>query len=466
MKDKNLREILRRTDNGLLVQWLLDYSKKNPGFEKLLRERFDPKKIQKEFARDYPKIIRSAFHKSSLKSYSRYNQWDDYGFDAVAVRAELEKVLDDADYFLKNNNLKMVVEICKNMIEIIPEEWDEQFDYDGDVQVMYDDAIDKLELILKERLLSKNEESELFDWYQNESKDLEKHEYVGLNTNLDVVQQYFLSSEEMTEQNLRLLDEKTQKANDNYYKENYVVEKIEILKEISQPGEMQKTIEQYLNFPIVRRIKLDDLIQKKEYDSAVDLILGGITEAEKKGHSGTISDWKDELLKIAQIQNDKKKILQLAEEQLYKGRVQRKYYTILKSQTPAEDWEVTLTRILDKMKSGSGLFGFNELRADILIEHQKWDELYTQCVKGGINYLADYEKYLRPQFDKEIFDIYLKFIEKQATWADQKAYENVAQFLKRLKTFSDGKQKVKELIAEYRTEYKRRKNMMKELDKV
>lgn len=196
------------------------------------------------------------------------------------------------------------------------------------------------------------------------------------------------------------------------------------------------------------------------------MIREGIAAAEKKGHIGTIIDWKGELLKVVQYQDDKTKILQLAEDLLYNGREQKKYYDILKAETPKENWDTTLARILSSMKSEKGFWGFNHFRAEILVEHKKWDELYVQCKKGGVDYLEQYEKYLRPEFDREIYEIYLKFIEQQATITDSKAYANVSRFLKRLKTFSGGQEKVKELITKYREVYKRRKNMMKELEDI
>lgn len=468
MNNKDLEEMLLRAEKRSLVEWLVEYSKDNSDFEQLLREKFAPQNVKVDSAKDYSMIIQAAFLNNPYNSHSRYGDWDEYGFDAESVRADLEKLLEEAEYFLKNNNTKVAVEICKNIIEIVPEEWEDQFDYEGDVQVMYDTAIDKLELMLKDALLSENEKSELFEWYKKESENTSKHKYVGLNTSFDVLQRYFLSSEEMIVQNLKSLDEKIKNVSDSYYKERYVIEKIEILEEVGRLYEMQQTIDEYLEFPGVRRIKLEALIQEKEYALAIELIQGGIAVAEINGHAGTVSDWKDELLRVVQYQNDKKEILRLAEDLLYNGRGNnnKKYYEILKAETPAENWDSTLTRVLSNIQSGDSLWGFNRFRAEVLVEHQKWDELFDQCKKGGIEYLDQYEKHLRPAFDQEIYEIYLKFIEHQATVTDQKAYENVAHFLKRLKTFSNGNKKVAELIAQYRVVYKRRKNMMKELDRV
>ncbi|MFA5462837.1 MAG: hypothetical protein WC265_02030, partial [Dysgonamonadaceae bacterium] len=100
------------------------------------------------------------------------------------------------------------------------------------------------------------------------------------------------------------------------------------------------------------------------------------------------------------------------------------------------------------------------------IEHEKWDQLFEQCKKGGVQYVEEYEKQLKPLFEKEIFQIYLNYIEQEATITDQKSYENVGRVLKCLKTLKGGKEKVQELISNYRVVYKRRKNMIAVLDQV
>lgn len=70
------------------------------------------------------------------------------------------------------------------------EEWADEFDRDDDVQV-YDTAIDNLEKILESNLLSTEQKKDLYEWYSEKSKNKEKHEYVGLNTDLSVLESCF-----------------------------------------------------------------------------------------------------------------------------------------------------------------------------------------------------------------------------------------------------------------------------------
>lgn len=152
----DLREILAHSDSEILKQWVLEYAREHSSFEQLLRENFSPENIQKETAKNYPELISADFHINPIPMSNRFKKEGYYDFDAESVRADLEKILDDVSYFLKGNNISMVIQICKDLIENIPEEWADDFDRDGDVQVMYDAAIDHLEKILESNLLSKH----------------------------------------------------------------------------------------------------------------------------------------------------------------------------------------------------------------------------------------------------------------------------------------------------------------------
>ncbi|MFA5655607.1 MAG: hypothetical protein WDA37_02560, partial [Dysgonamonadaceae bacterium] len=145
MENISLEEIIKNTDSKILKRWILQYAKNHASFEESFRQNFSPQQISEEQMKDYAAAIYAAFRTNPFQTGNRYGDWSDYGFDADGVRADLEKLLDEADYYLKYNNTKIPVQICKSMIEIIPEEWEDQFDYEGDVQVMYDGAIDRLE---------------------------------------------------------------------------------------------------------------------------------------------------------------------------------------------------------------------------------------------------------------------------------------------------------------------------------
>ena len=461
------KEILKHCDATELHQFIMDYAVKNPEFAKAFTSRFDPEKKSSGSKEDYVTEIEKAFRKNMNRVGDRYNGWDDFGFDAYAVAQALGPLLEKIDYYLQNNNVGEAILICRAMIETIPDEWNDTGDGDeeGDVQVVYDTAIDKLQKLLEENRLSKTQKEALFDWYSKENKQTAKHEYVGLNTSLGVLESYFTDTPEMLQKNLANIEERINNAGSDYKKEDAAMDKIRLLQKEGMDEEAESAISEYIRFKDVRKLRMEKLIKEKRYADAIELIQAGIKIAIQEKHPGTVTNWKEELLTIYKLQKDADKILSASEDLFYDdGSGSRKYYYELKKYTPGEDWPATLERLLSRMDNG--YFGFNELKADMLIEHKMWERLFELCKKSGAERLEEYEKYLKPLYAWEIFDAYLKYVEKQALITDQGAYDNVGRVLKKMKEFEGGQMVVSKLLLKYREIYKRRKNMMKALGRV
>lgn len=453
-------EILKYTNTSHLHKFILDYAAKHPEFMEKFMATFSPQQISagKE---DYAGTIMNAFGNNTLKSGSRYRQWDNYGFDAADVAEDLKPLLDKADYFIKHKNYEEAILICRTLIETIPNEWNPDFDYDGDVQVVYDAAIDKLQEMLEQNLLSATQKKALFTWYSAEQKN-EKHRHVGLNTDLKALEEFFTDTPEMLRQSIKNIDERIDRAASDYEKEKAAMQKIRLLQNAGLEHEAETAISQYLEFSDVRKLRVEELLYKKQYEEAIDLIKDGIKIAESKKLYGTLNDWKDKLLDIYVLQKDKAKIISTAHDLFINGRDSRKYYQTLKKYIPQAEWPHALQRLLSGMSDG-GWGSANEFKAEILIEHQMWDSLFALCKKANAESIEKYEKYLKPYYTKEIFDAYLNYAEKQALITDKQAYSNVARILKKMKGYEGGKEIVNKLLLKYRELYKRRKNMMEEL---
>ena len=76
-------------------------------------------------------------------------------------------------------------------------------------------------------------------------------------------------------------------------------------------------------------------------------------------------------------------------------------------------------------------------------------------------------KGLKKQYPIEVRDIYIDFVHKEAeSVADRKHYKELMKYLKKIAAYPDGKKKVQEIAETWRTQYKRRRAMMEELEKV
>src|SRR5699024_104228 len=222
-ENTDLEDILKYTAPSDLHSFLVSYATGNKEFQKALVARFGPQKSLADKV-DYVLDIKDAFNQNILKEYRRYDGWDEFGFDAEEVAVALQPLLDKAGYYQQHENIKEVIRICQALIETVPEEWDPNFDYEGDVQVIYDSAIDKLQELLGKEILSVTGKVDLFEWYRSERKN-KKHEHIGLNTSLEVLGDFFTDTSEMLTKNLSDMGKQIKNASTDYKKRNAVLNK-------------------------------------------------------------------------------------------------------------------------------------------------------------------------------------------------------------------------------------------------
>jgi hypothetical protein len=145
------------------------------------------------------------------------------------------------------------------------------------------------------------------------------------------------------------------------------------------------------------------------------------------------------------------------------GKNRDDYYKALKKFTPADKWRETVERQLVTAEKSKD---FDNFTARIMREHQLWRRLFLYCLKRDIHKVEEFENDLKPHFEKEILGIYESYVENQAFLTEWHAYNEVARFLKRMRTFSGGNELVNRLLEKYRTIYKRRKSMIEALNGV
>lgn len=468
-----LNDILAHTDKGKLNQFIREYAAENEDFRSVFLNRFSPKpkplsgSKRKQPEDDYVKRIQQAFTGTVSKrsSRNRYRDaFEDIGFDAEAVSASLMSILEKARFYIRHDNKDEAIRIAQQLIDTIPDYWEVEFDYDGDVQAVYDETIELLEELLREGQLSDELMSTLFNWYEKAIAE-KKHAYVGFNASLDDLEQYFARDGAVgLDRVLRIMDNKIAHS-DEYEVERAVLDKIGLLLEHGRTEEAEKTIETYLKYPGVRSIKFNELIENRQYDDAIKLLEEGIVIAQKKQALSQVNVWRKELLSVYTQLNNREKMLEITKVLLVEGGEPRTCYQTLKKLTPKKEWPEMLVWILRRL-TVSGAYNAIELKADIFVEHAMWEELWQLCRKEGLTMVRKYEKKLLPHYEKEVFSLYHQYVQKQATITDKEAYKRVADMLIRMVSFEGGPAVVKQLVTNYRQLYKRRLYMMKELDRV
>ena len=265
---------------------------------------------------------------------------------------------------------------------------------------------------------------------------------------------------------IHILDEALKNEPDSFRTSSLVMSKIELLENVGKNEEVEKVISSYLYLPEIRKIRLKELISKKQYENVLALIDEGISLAEQKKHSGTVSDWKDEKLSVYQLTRSKEKIIELAEDLFITGRDSMKYYYILKKVIPTEKWAKYLDDFLCKSTKQKA-WGLGHVLAEIYIAEEYWDRLMEYVEKniqlGKYSSLVEYESYLKPHYPERILAFYRSQITDYAAKnMGRDHYIYVADILKTMKKYPGGNEAVNTLLAHFKSVYSNRRAMMEE----
>jgi tetratricopeptide (TPR) repeat protein len=298
MKPKNLptspvqeeiTEILNYTDYDELISLLAQYADKHPDFYQVLVSLFHPKK--KTTPRiNYAKKIQECF------DYS----YDEYDFQEgrQTIADDLDCYVEKAKSLIKLNCEEEAITILFHIIKEIGEDYEEYENYDGDLACVCQEAVEivagMIETGLPDDLLKKMTDEI--------SKLIKNNSYA--NYDLVDLEQLLLSISLKTsnfDKGIRILDGVLKNEPDSFRTSSLVMSKIKFLKSAGRKEEVEKVILSYLYLPEIRNVKLKELKSKKRYEEALILIDEGISLAEKKGHSGTIVDWKNKKLSVNQL---------------------------------------------------------------------------------------------------------------------------------------------------------------------
>ena len=137
------------------------------------------------------------------------------------------------------------------------------------------------------------------------------------------------------------------------------------------------------------------------------------------------------------------------------------YVSALKQAVPAEQWPGLLQQLF-RNENTQGL------RRQLQLSEGMLDQMMTELEAGRFFYeLRQYEKDLRKVFPERVRDLLLRQLDEEMRRASTRsAYASVAQSVKRLYGYPEGREKAAELAKAWRRDFPRRSAMLEELKKV
>lgn len=221
-----------------------------------------------------------------------------------------------------------------------------------------------------------------------------------------------------------------------------------------------------MNNPSFRREAILKAIENKNYEKAISITNDGIRNDKEDKH-GLVIEWYDWLLKIAITQNCKEKIIEYARLLFIADfRHEQDYYQLMKTNVQPENWNSFLEAIIKNITTTKRGYGFR-LLARIYIKEEWWNRLLELIKQNpSLTYIEDYAEYLLKDYSIELSQLYATgIIEYMKNSSNRSHYQTACMYLRRMLKLG-AREKVNELIANFRKEYPRRKALLEELNRV
>lgn len=453
--EESIVKLVEEADTTIIKTFLIDILKND---EKLLN-RFKSKlqcDILPTDMNRYKNQVNSIFRK-----YAGHHDFVDYK-NAWGFISELEEVLDnDIQVMLDNNQLKEAFELTNYIfIKVGNQDIDDSDGGTGEIanncSEIWQEILYKSDIKLKR---------EIFKWFIDH-----------LNGSvIDYMEDYIeqiifddFKEEEFIENKSIFLDNEIneyKKDKDSWINSfrlgQLVLRRIEILEEMNVN---QNIIEEYckenLEINEIRKYYIDICIERKDYDMAIKLLKEGM-DKEK--------DWPGILINYSLKLKDLYK--QIGKHKLYKEELWAlvlnykagdvELYKELKSIYTDTEWMKERKIVFSKLSPYRGI-------DKLYVLEGLYDRLIELVLNShGLYMVMEYEEVLKDIYPKELLNKYENAVKAMATNTSGRArYREIVSILRRMKKYPEGKERISEIVSDWRLRYRNRPAMMDELSKL
>lgn len=401
--------------------------------------------------------------KQFMKSYLRKSKDRDGFIDYKMAKLAAEGaniILENAENILENEEYLRGAELCFCVLEeMVPilEDADDSLGYIGGV---IDEAISLIGEIAKSKLTEAEKEA-LLETIINESL---KEIYDGWpDWRFDLWEAciFLVDSEKAQKKFEKILDNYLSEISSSwgrYEEERVVLIKYRLIEKTGGVEKAKSYLEQNRHFPALREMAIKNALVKKDYQKVEALALEG--EEIDRGFPGLVAKWQDYRYQVYKRTGQVEKLRNIALIKVYNGSFE--HYKELKNTYSKDEWKEVYPNIIkefEKMKSHWNLY------PQILIEEGEKKKL-LEFIKKSPAQVTRYYKYLIPDYQFEVYEIFSQYIlETAAKASNRKAYREVVSYLRQLIQI-DGYGRVQNLIGHLKAKYYRKPAFLEELAKL
>lgn len=465
----DIQQLLSFIDPQELSKFICEYASTNLEFKTALSNHFIAKELSlSSKGKDYRIEIQKVFKGFGYHKRSRYhNRYDNYDRDWKTIFNQMDTFLEKADFFLNLEAMDNSIAIALQVLRSIGENYDDELLYDDGISSSdyCEQAGDLLLKVIEHPKTTQAQKMEILQGLREIAEISIFREYDLYD--VDELMMQINLSVQPAEKALELIDEllEVRKGTCGIYQ--LVLRKVNLLLEQNEEQKADDTIRQYLYLTEIRRMEVDKLIARCQYDEAICLLNDGIEIAEREMHSGTVGEWLKMKLDIYEITHRVSEVIDTCRLLFVVGSDKLIYYSKLKTLVPKEQWKSFLDRMMKEAElSDYFSFGGND-KAEIYVKEKDNDSLFSLLSSVRYNQLETlmkYAHYLKDTHSEKLIAIYTSLLNDYAERnLGREHYEFIARVLSCIRKLNGGQAVVKSLVAEFRIKYKRRPAMMEVL---
>ena len=429
----------------------------------------DPQELSK-FICEYASTNLEVFKGFGYHKRSRYhNRYDNYDRDWKTIFNQMDTFLEKADFFLNLEAMDNSIAIALQVLRSIGENYDDELLYDDGISSSdyCEQAGDLLLKVIEHPKTTQAQKMEILQGLREIAEISIFREYDLYDVD-ELMMQINLSIQP-AEKALELIDEllEVRKGTCDIYQ--LVLRKVNLLLEQNEEQKADDTIRQYLYLTEIRRMEVDKLIARCQYDEAICLLNDGIEIAEREMHSGTVGEWLKMKLDIYEITHRVSEVIDTCRLLFVVGSDKLIYYSKLKTLVPKEQWKSFLDRMMKEAELSDYFSFVGNDKAEIYVKEKDNDSLFSLLSSVRYNQLEalmKYAHYLKDTHSEKLIAIYTSLLNDYAERnLGREHYEFIARVLSCIRKLNGGQAVVKSLVAEFRIKYKRRPAMMEVLGK-
>lgn len=410
---------------------------------------------QSEGKNNYRQAVRE-----SLRSAMDRHGFIDYWSTSRAVHG-VNILLSQADQFVVDGRIEKAILIYQATIEELVPVLQNADDSNGEIGEAIEWALEKLADCAK-KLKDSQAREKMFQYCLREAAH-KRYEGWKWNFNFLDMAVDLIDNKKQERRLLDKLESFIKKGSSDFWNNFQAEQAAEIKLKLLQrrrPSETEAFITENLNIAGIRRLSIEQAFINKNWKKVKNLAKEGIIQDSKHSYAGLVVDWLNWLLKVAESENIVEDLQNYAKK-LFLETGDFSYYKRLKSIYSKKEWPKIVDRLIKSKKDRVDV-------PEILIKEKRWKKLLEYVKREPSAYMLERShKYLAPYFPKELILMYGDLAKNELAKGPfgRAHYQEVCRYLRRMKKLGAA-EFVTKLIRQFRTEYKNRRALLEELEKV